>query len=303
MDPTGNRRRLVFLGTPADAVLPLRALVDAGHDVALAVTQPDRRRGRGGALVPSPVKAAAVDLGVPVSHRVDDVLETGAELGVVVAFGRLVKPHVLDRIPMLNLHLSDLPRWRGAAPVERAILAGDSETAVCVMRLEEGLDTGPVHERRLMTIGADETAPELRARLVEAGTGMLLELLAGELGEPSPQVGAPTYAAKLEPADFALDWSRPAVDLHRIVRAGPGRAHTTFRDRRLNVHRTALTDPATGAASMAPGEVAGTPDGVLAGTGAGVLRLVDVQPEGKPVQEAGAWARGARLQPGDRLGE
>ena len=123
---------------------PLRALVGDGHDVRLVVTQPDRKRGRGGALVPSPVKQAAAELGLPVSHRVDDALDAGADLGVVVAFGRLIKPHVLERLPMINVHFSLLPRWRGAAPVERAILAGDTETGVCIMALEESLDTGPV---------------------------------------------------------------------------------------------------------------------------------------------------------------
>ncbi|MDQ4131986.1 MAG: methionyl-tRNA formyltransferase, partial [Actinomycetota bacterium] len=130
--------RLVFLGTPEVAVGPLRALVADGHDVALVVSRPDRKRGRGGALVPSPVKAAALELGLPVTDRVDDVIDVGAELGVLVAYGRLVRPHVLARVPMVNLHFSLLPRWRGAAPVERAILAGDRETGVCLMALDEG---------------------------------------------------------------------------------------------------------------------------------------------------------------------
>src|SRR5205807_7717429 len=139
--------RLAFLGTPEAAVPPLRALVNAGHDVVLVVTQPDKRRGRGSATMPSPVKAAALELGLPVTERVDDVLDANVELGVVVAFGRLIKPQVLDKVPMINMHFSLLPRWRGAAPVERAILAGDRETGVAIMQLEEGLDTGPVYAR------------------------------------------------------------------------------------------------------------------------------------------------------------
>jgi methionyl-tRNA formyltransferase len=123
----------------------LRALVGAGHEVVLVVSQPDKRRGRGGELAPSPVKAAAVALGLAVTERVDDVITAGAELGVVVAYGRLIRPHVLAVLPMINVHFSLLPRWRGAAPVERAILAGDERTGVCVMQLEEGLDTGPVY--------------------------------------------------------------------------------------------------------------------------------------------------------------
>ena len=120
----------------------MRALHEAGHDIALVVTQPDKRRGRGGSTSPSPVKALAIELGIPVSHVVDDVIGTGAELGVVVAFGRLIKPHVLDAIPMINVHFSLLPRWRGAAPVERALLAGDLETGVCIMDVDVTLDTG-----------------------------------------------------------------------------------------------------------------------------------------------------------------
>src|SRR4029079_8153688 len=173
-------RRLVFLGTPQMAVPALRALVDAGFDVALVVTRIDKRRGRGSELMPSPVKATALELGLPVSHSVDDVLAVGADLGVVVAFGQLIKPHVLDVMPMVNLHFSLLPRWRGAAPVERALLAGDSETGVCLMQLEEGLDTGPVYRVVVVPIGPTITADELRRELVDVGTSLLVdELRAG----------------------------------------------------------------------------------------------------------------------------
>ena len=136
--------RLVFLGTPDASVVPLRALADAGHHIALVVSQPDRRRGRGRQTSPSPVKAAALELGLPVTDDVDDALAVGADLGVVVAFGRLIRPHVLAALPMVNIHFSLLPRWRGAAPVERAILAGDARTGVDLMGVEEGLDTGAV---------------------------------------------------------------------------------------------------------------------------------------------------------------
>src|SRR4051812_44188870 len=144
------------------AVAPLRALVDAGFEVTLVVTRMDKRRGRGSELMPSPVKAAAVELGLPVSHSVDDVLAADADLGVVVAFGQLIKPHVLDAVPMVNLHFSLLPRWRGAAPVERALFAGDTETGVCLMQLEEGLDTGPIYSRVVVPIGPTATADDLR---------------------------------------------------------------------------------------------------------------------------------------------
>jgi methionyl-tRNA formyltransferase len=275
------------------AVRPLRALVAAGHDVALVVTRPDKKRGRGGALVPSPVKAAARELGLPVTHQVDDVLELGAELGVVVAYGRIIKPHVLAVLPMVNLHFSLLPRWRGAAPVERAILAGDDVTGVCVMALEEGLDTGPVYAREERLIGAEETLEEVRGALTEMGTRMLVDLLANGLPEPQPQEGEPSYAAKIEPEEHHLDWRRPAVELHRVIRLG--QAWTTFRQRRLRVLRARMAQ----GADLAPGQL--DPRTLLVGTGAGVLELVEVQPEGKAPQPAPAWRNGARPQPGERL--
>jgi methionyl-tRNA formyltransferase len=288
-------RRLVYLGSPDAAVPPLRALVDAGFDIRLVVSQPDRKRGRGGALLPSPVKAAALELGLPVSERVDDVLEVGAELGVVVAFGKLVKPHVLEQLPMVNLHFSLLPRWRGAAPVERALLAGDTETGVGVMQLEAGLDTGGLHAEERVPIGPEETADELRARLVAVGTELLVRTLTAGLGEPVPQVGEPTYAAKLDPAELEIDWTRPATEVHRLVRLG--RAWTTFRGKRLKVLAARLA-PAAGAVP-GPGAV----DGLLVGTAEGALEVVTVQPEGKGPQAASDWRNGSRPQPGERLGD
>jgi methionyl-tRNA formyltransferase len=258
------------------------------------VTRPDKRRGRGGALLPSPVKATAEELGLPVTHNVDDLLDAGAELGVVVAFGRLIKPHVLAVLPMVNLHFSLLPRWRGAAPVERAILAGDPVTGVCVMALEEGLDTGPVYACEQRAIGEDETLDEVRSALTEMGTRMLVDLLASGLPEPRPQVGEPTYAAKVEPEEHHLDWSRPAVELHRAVRLG--QAWTTFRARRLRVLRAR---PASGE-QLQPGAL--DPATLRVGTGDGALELVEVQPEGKAPQAATAWRNGARPRPGEKMG-
>jgi methionyl-tRNA formyltransferase len=286
-------RRLVFLGTPDMAVPPLRALVDAGYDVALVVTRPDKRRGRGSEPTPSPVKAAAVELGLPVTHRVDDALDIGADLGVVVAYGALVKPHVLAALPMVNLHFSLLPRWRGAAPLERALLAGDTETGVCVMQLEEGLDTGPVFACETVPIGADQTAAALRQMLVETGTRLLVATLDGGLHDAQPQQGVTTYAAKVEPDDLRLDWERPAAELARVVRLGG--AWTTFRGRRLKV---LAAHPEADAAPGAPG----TLDGDRAATGDGVLVLVTVQPEGKSAQPVAAWRNGARPAPGEALG-
>jgi methionyl-tRNA formyltransferase len=269
--------RLVFLGTPAAAVPPLRALVAAGHDVALVVSRPDAKRGRGSGLSPSPVKAAAVELGIPVTDVVDDTLtlDPPAELGVVVAFGRIIKPHVLAELPMVNLHFSLLPRWRGAAPVERAILAGDERTGVDLMDVEEGLDTGGIHREVVLDIGPDETADELRERLVAAGTELLVAGLAAGLGTPRPQVGEPTYAEKLRPEDLAIDWDRSPAEIHDLVRVGG--AYTTHGGKRLKVWRTART-----------------PDGGL--------ELLEVQPEGKGRMSFRDWANGARWQPGDPFG-
>jgi methionyl-tRNA formyltransferase len=279
-------QRLVFLGTPEFATTPLRALIDAGWPVALVVSQPDKRRGRGAGLMPSPVKRAALGFGLPVSDRVDDVLDTGADLGVVAAFGRLIKPHVLERLPLVNLHFSLLPRWRGAAPVERAILAGDERTGVDLMVIEEGLDTGGVYARAELAIGPDETADELRARLTALGTELLLANLRDGLPEPTPQQGEPTYANKIDPAELRIDWGRPAVDIHRLVRIGG--AWTTHRGHRLKVWRTALAATGLGDVAVPAGD--------------GPIQLVEVQPEGRRRMPARAWANGVRWRPGDPVG-
>jgi methionyl-tRNA formyltransferase len=269
-------RRLVFLGTPGTSVVPLRGLVDAGWDIALVVSQPDKRRGRGGAILPSPVKQAAQELGLATSDRVDDVLGARADLGVVVAFGRLIRPHVLAELPMVNVHFSLLPRWRGAAPVERAIFAGDERTGVDLMVVEEGLDTGGIYDRVEVAIGPDDTADELRSRLALLGRDLVLDNLARGLGEPRPQEGEPTYARKIDPAELAVDWSAPAEAIHRLVRVGG--AWTTHAGHRLKLWRTALVP--TGRRDV---EVA---------TGDGPLWLVEVQPEGRRRMAAGDWANG-----------
>jgi len=274
--------KLVYLGTPEMAVPPLRALVEAGHEIVLVVTRADKRRGRGSGTSPSPVKAAATELGIPVSHSVDDVVvaveRDGAELGVVVAFGQIIRPHVLEVIPMVNLHFSLLPRWRGAAPVERALLAGDEVTGVCVMALEEGLDTGGVFARREVPIGAETTAAELREALVDVGTELLVDTLSRPLedwiDDPEPQVGEPVYAKKFTAADFEIDWAQPVEQIHRLIRVGG--AWTTFRGKRLKIHEARLVD--------------------------GELVPVTVQPEGKPAMPFEDWRRGARPRPDEPLG-
>ncbi len=298
--------RLVFLGSPPEAQGALRALHDAGHEIALVVTQPDRKRGRGGDLVPSPVKRTATELGLRIvtpercKESLDDIANSGAELGVVVAFGQLIPPSVLAALPSgyVNVHFSLLPRWRGAAPVERAILAGDTETGVCLMQLEAGLDTGPVYACRTIPITPDDTAGDLRRRLADLGTELLLtEIDSVPDRTPTPQKGDETYAEKLSVEEFAVNWSRPATELARLVMAGnpkPG-AWTTAKGARLKLHR-AKAEHASAADGAEPGALVGP--GRVA-TGDGVLLLTEVQPEGKAAMPASAWAAGFR---GDRLG-
>lgn len=289
----------MYLGTPDLAVPPLHALVDDGREVVLVVTRPDKRRGRGGDLVPSPVKAAAQELGIPVSHDVDDVLGIDADLGVVVAFGEILRDHVLDAVPLVNLHFSLLPRWRGAAPVERAILAGDEHTGVCLMEVVPELDAGGVYARTECWIHPDVTLAELRDELVDLGSSLLLDALAEAFGAPVPQDGEITYAKKIRPEEREIDWSRPAVEIHRQVRVGG--AWTTFRDKRLKVHRTHLVEAAP-APGMAVGDVEHAGGDILVGAGDGPIALIDVQPEGKGHQPAAAWFNGAHWSDADRLG-
>jgi len=285
--------RLAFLGTPELAAGTLRALAAAGHDVRLVVTRPDARRGRGTEVSPSPVRQAALQLGLPVTHSPADVVSSGADLGVVVAYGRLVKPDVLAAVPMVNVHFSLLPRWRGAAPVERAVLAGDPETGVCLMELEEGLDTGPVYARTVTPIGPDETVAELRDRLGELGTDLLLKNLSAGLGDPQPQVGEPTYASKITVDELRLDFDQAAEVCNRVVRVG--RAWTTWRGKRLIVHRARVLSERQ---ELSAGKIQED----MVGTAQGALELLVVQPEGKPAMDGAAWARGARPTAGERLG-
>jgi methionyl-tRNA formyltransferase len=261
--------RLIYLGTPAMAVPPLLALVDAGHDVVLVVTGADKRRGRGGTTSPSPVKAAAVSLGLPVTHDIDDVLQVDAELGVVVAYGRIIRPHVLAHLRMINLHFSLLPRWRGAAPVERALLSGDVETGVCVMAVEEGLDTGGVYARAVVAVPERATADDLRQLLVDVGTNLLVDTLAAGLGTAEAQVGEPVYAAKITPDELRIDWCSPAAQIDRLIRLGG--AWTTWRGARFKIHAAELVD--------------------------GTVVPTIVQPEGKPRMAYADWRNGAQPAP------
>ena len=240
----GAIRKIVYFGTPEIAAKPLRALHSAGFEAMLAVTRHPQRRSRRGHLELSPVEAVARTLGLPVAYHMDDdiVLEAAetADLGVVVAYGKMIGEALLNRITLVNLHFSQLPRWRGAAPVERAILAGDSETGVCLMKVTAGLDEGPVYHSATTHIDTQETASELRDRLCDIGIRMLLDALNSGLPEPVSQVGDVTYAHKITSSDRRIKWNASSLNIHRAVRVGG--AWTTFRGQRLKILKTRLQD-------------------------------------------------------------
>jgi methionyl-tRNA formyltransferase len=280
--------RLVFLGTPDAAVPSLEALVGAGHEVPLVITRPDRRRGRGGALGPSPVKVAATRLGLKVGHRLAEIDEVDVERGVVVAFGALIPGALLEHVPMLNVHFSLLPRWRGAAPVQRAILAGDEVTGVSIISLEPSLDTGPVHLERQVSVG-EKTATELTKELAHVGAAALLEVLATPslLGHPSPQVGEATYAEKLSKESFHLTPEASATMALRTVRLGG--AYLFVGDKRVVVLSSRESND-----HVPEGLIALRDSDVVAGSREGSWVFEAVRPEGSSTMTARAWWRGLR---------
>ena len=290
--PGDSITRVAFLGTPDVAVPTLRAIHAAGFEIPIVITRPDRRRGRGGALSPSPVKQTALDLGLEVSDDLSALEHVTVDIAVVVAYGRIIPVAFLQRIPKVNLHFSLLPRWRGAAPVERAILAGDTTTGVCLMQVAEGLDTGDIYDVVTMGIDAADTLDSLRTRLVEAGSTMVVRCLSEGLPEPRPQIGEPVHAAKIGPAELELVWDEPAVQLSRVVRLGG--AWTTFRGKRLKIWEINLVDRH----DLPPGVI----DGVVIGTSDGAVELVEVQPEGRARIAADAWRNGAQPHAGERVG-
>lgn len=300
--------RAVFLGTPAEAVPTLISLAKVAEVVAV-VTRPDKPRGRSARPLPSPVKEAAVGLGLATlqpanGSELSEALEGigPIDIGVVTAYGTLIRPAALStpKRGFLNVHFSLLPRWRGANPVVAALLAGDGETGVSLMLLDEGLDTGPVVAGSSVVIGRDETGGELTTRLAILGAAMLVEFLPGWIGgaisaTPQPVIGV-THAPKLTKPEVLLDTSLPAGVLARRVRAlapTPGAV--------LMVGGLALRVVAARAVprDLAIGEVAVRDDGVMVGTGLGSLELLIVQPPGKRPMAAAAWLRGLRTQPSD----
>ena len=292
--------RVVYFGTPEVAVAPLQALCRAGHDVALVVTRPPKRRGRRQAPTPSPVEDAAEDLGLKVAYDVEDAVSVEASLGVVVAYGEYIPDEVLERRRTVNLHFSQLPRWRGAAPVERAILAGDTETGVCLIdvaagdrhrgRVPAGVDRDRGRTRRPTSCGPGSASWASGCCWTPSPTGF---------GEPVPQTGEMTWADKIEPAELRVDWSEPAEHVLRLVRVGG--AWTTYGGRRLKVLEARLS-----AGSGLPGTISLVPRSggsaaVEIATGHGTIELVTVQSEGRAAAGARDWANGARLAGGEQF--
>ena len=289
--------RIVFAGTPEFAVPPLRALLDSPHDICGVYTQPDRPAGRGRKLTPSPVKVLAQESGLPVFQPETLKDETAQaqlrnlkpDLMVVVAYGLLLPRAVIDIPPLgcINIHASLLPRWRGAAPIQRSILAGDSETGVTIMYIEPRLDAGPMLLKKACPIGPDDTAGDLHDRLSRIGAEALLETLPLiDAGTAQPEIqdeSLVTHAAKINKDDAQLDWSRPAAELQCQVRAfNPWPvAETVYRDQILRVWR-AIVIPAS--RSEPPGTLLIDGENLDVVTGHDCLRLLEIQlPGGKRI--------------------
>ena len=309
--------RIVFAGTPEFAAQHLQALLDAGREIVAVYTQPDRPAGRGQKLAPSPVKQLALQHGIAVYQPQTlrdpaaqaELAALAPDLMVVVAYGLILPQVVLDtpRLGCINSHASLLPRWRGAAPIQRAIEAGDASSGVTVMQMEAGLDTGPMLLKVTTTITAEDTGSSLHDRLAQLGSAAVVEavtkLAAGELRGEVQDDSLATYAHKLNKDEARLDWSRPAVELERLVRAfNPWPiCHSTLNGEALKVHAAQL-----GEGQGAPGSVlAADRSGLTVACGEGALRLTRLQlPGGKPLSFADLYnSRREQFAPGLVLGQ
>ena len=285
-------------------------LIENGVRVEAVVTRPDKRRGRGSETSPSPVKATAVRFNIPCFDSIDAVLDhlhhqesLVGVTGVVVAYGRILKEPLISLIPLVNLHFSLLPRWRGAAPVERAILSGDATTGSSIMQIEEGLDTGGVFAVEEVDVLSHESADELRSRLGVVGARQLVQLLRDGFPQPAPQNGEPVHAEKISPAELQIHWSQPAINAQRQVRVGG--AFTYFHNARVKVldarvHNNDAEN--TGGTSFTTGAIVQLrKEGVVVQTANGQLLVSQVQAESKKPMLARDWANGLRVAIGDHF--
>ena len=279
----------------------LSALIEAKVNVVAVVTNPDKRRGRGGKTDASPAKKVALDHAIRVIESPADAVAfldqhgTDGVTGIVVAYGRIIREPLLSAIPLVNLHFSLLPRWRGAAPVERAILAGDVTTGSSIMQIEEGLDTGAVYDVERVDINETETVEQLRSRLGVIGAAQIVRMLREGFPAPTPQSGEPVHADKIAPEELLIDWSKSAIDITRKVRLGG--AHGFFRGSRVKVHEALPID-----GSGAPGAVIAVGAELVVAAGSGAVRLLTVQPEGKKPMSAKDWSNGVRPSVGEAFG-
>jgi methionyl-tRNA formyltransferase len=307
--------RVVFFGTPEFAVPTLDALLASRHTVVGAVTQPDKPRGRGQKTSHAPVKARALAAGVPLLQPdrlkdpaiLDSLSALQADLGVVAAYGKILTDAVLaiPRLGLINVHASLLPRYRGAAPVHRAIMAGDRETGVTIMRVVKALDAGPMLATATRAIGIDETSVEVERDLARLGAPLLVsiadDLAAGRAHEQPQDDGAATYAHRLTKADGIIDWRWPADRVHNLVRGLHPWPHafTFLGGDRFIVMRSSASDAA---AADAPGTILeARGDRLVVAAGAGALRILEIQAEGKRPMTARDFLAGHRLAPGDRF--
>lgn len=298
-----EKMKIIFFGTPDFALPSLRALAGSAHTVVCVVTQPDKRKGRSWKKpAPPPLKIFSLEAGLPVLQPEkiggdafsDALIRYAADVFVVVAYGKILPAELLKIPPLgcINVHPSRLPLYRGAAPIQRAIINGDTETALCTMLMDEGLDTGPVLLSRAETINDDDTGGSLSARLAEIGASLLIETLDGLDGlSPRPQTGPSTYAPPISAKDTLIDWTKPARELYNLVRAlNPRPAARTFINGELvKILRAAVV----GENSAEAGKVAGYNEkGLLIGTSEGLLSILELQPEGKRPMPAQAFMAG-----------
>ncbi len=312
--------RLAFFGTPDFAVPSLLRLQDSAHQVVAVVTQPDRPRGRGHKLSPSPVKARAQATGVPVfqpDRLKDDAFlaafaDLQVDLAIVAAYGKILPKALLDlpRLGMINVHASLLPRWRGAAPIHRAVLAGDTQTGVTIMRVVPALDAGPMLATVVLDISPNETSAELEPRVADAGAHLLLDVVnrleAGPVEETPQDESRVTYAARLERAESRIDWNRPAAAIHNQIRGLQPwpLAAAMLQGRRVLLTRSEHFEVQSSKFEVSPSVPPGTiievdADALVVSCAPGLLRIVSIQPEGRAAMPVRDFLNGRHVTAGE----